>query len=409
MRTCRASKIKLPRLSKPYLQTELQEEINRLLGDAGWGRLSPAAAAARRGLVGPPRPVGALPRDHPAGIFLGQRAPRVQRRQLAPRQHQFRRGDVVLQLLGRLRADQHAGHGLLRQQPGRGHARRGDAVRLGDRPQRLEHLVQPVVIDRRKSKVAARPCGALLPSTAVGEQPAGQGAPAITRRPDPSALARPRARDARAVVVEGLDGLEPREVAARKCRAPSSAPARPVGAADVAPQPRCTRLSSAPRVSSIGGRGIEGMDLIEVGSRSASAWAAGDGVERMRAREPRSFTPGPMMPIGPVAATASSRAGPVFFSAWPSGWLGRPRGQTSAVSMKLIPARRRLDDLVDRLWPRAPSRTRSPCRRSWAEAGFGERGRPLRRPTACISWKDAPGGGRRGLRRAHAGRNAGRG
>jgi CheY-like chemotaxis protein len=29
-----ASKIKLPRLSKPYLQTELQEEINRLLSGA---------------------------------------------------------------------------------------------------------------------------------------------------------------------------------------------------------------------------------------------------------------------------------------------------------------------------------------------------------------------------------------
>src|SRR5208283_3949369 len=59
-----------------------------------------------------------LPRQHPAGIFGFERADRVERRELFGRQRQVDGGEIVVELLDGLGADDHAHHPLALKEPG---------------------------------------------------------------------------------------------------------------------------------------------------------------------------------------------------------------------------------------------------------------------------------------------------
>src|SRR5688500_11673322 len=83
-------------------------------------------------------PVGALEGEHPARVLRGQLRDLVQCGQLLDTEPAARRGEVVLQLRGVLRADQDARHPGLVQQPGQCHARHRRLVRLRDRLHRVD-------------------------------------------------------------------------------------------------------------------------------------------------------------------------------------------------------------------------------------------------------------------------------
>ncbi|KAG1600003.1 hypothetical protein G6F46_014050 [Rhizopus delemar] len=116
---------------------------------------------------------------HPAGIFGRQRTDLVQRGQFVLRQLDAGGGQVVVQLIDTLGADDDAGHHLLVQQPGQGHLRDRHAARISPRFQDVDAVIGAVAVDRREVERGAAATGFGRPGAAVlaAEQAASQRAP----------------------------------------------------------------------------------------------------------------------------------------------------------------------------------------------------------------------------------------
>ena len=91
-----------------------------------------------------------MPRQHPARIFGLQRARLIEFRHLFRRKREFGRGEIVIELLNGLGADDDAHHALALQKPRERDASDACVVSLGDRLHRVDNVVGALLVDRRE-------------------------------------------------------------------------------------------------------------------------------------------------------------------------------------------------------------------------------------------------------------------
>ena len=167
----------------------------------------------------------ALARDHPAGIFRRSALTLSSVAISSALKRQLGGGEIVVELLDRLGADDDAHHALALQEPGERDARDRNVVRLGDRLHRVDDVVGALAVDRREieRERAARRCGPAPSRVNLPDsRPPASGLHTITPRPCPRPAARSRARDrARRSCNRPARSRSARSRAARRCPAPS--------------------------------------------------------------------------------------------------------------------------------------------------------------------------------------------
>src|SRR5271166_5693269 len=120
-----------------------------------------------------------LPRQHPARIFQAIRADGVERRNFVRSQRHIRGGEIVVELLKGLRADDDTHDALALQQPGERHAGDRGVVRPGDRRHRVNDVVGTLLVDWREIEDGAARIvvAALLAREFSRKEAAGERAP----------------------------------------------------------------------------------------------------------------------------------------------------------------------------------------------------------------------------------------
>src|SRR5271165_757788 len=111
---------------------------------------SPYEVFFRRSGLRAGRAAFGLAREHPTRILGFQRAGRVEPGDLVRGQRQLGGGDVVVKLLDRLRADDHAHDALALQQPGERDACDRGVMRLADLRHDVDDVVGAFLVDRRE-------------------------------------------------------------------------------------------------------------------------------------------------------------------------------------------------------------------------------------------------------------------
>jgi hypothetical protein len=252
----------------------------RLFGEVGLGGLL-------TGDVG--ETVGVLKGDHPAGVLVRKRADLVELLELVGGELEVAGGDVLVQLVETLGADDHRGDERLRQDPGERDRGGGDVVRLGDGADDVEHAPGTLLVDDGEVEGGAAGVFGLLvlAGELAGEQAAGEGAPdeqadlLVLEDGDDLAL-----EVAAGDGVVGLQGVEAGEVLVLgDAEGLHEAPGVPVGAADVADLSLLDQGVEGAEGLLDRGDEVCAVDLVEVDVVGLEAAEAGvDGVQNVPAR-----------------------------------------------------------------------------------------------------------------------------
>ena len=222
----------------------------------------------------------------------------VEFRDLFRREREFGRGQIVVELLDGLGADDDAHHALALQKPGERDPRHGRTVGLGDRGHRVDDVVGAFFVDRREIERRAPRIvvAALVAGEFAGEESAGERAPYH----HPEALVLDHRHDlplefAPGDRVVGLDCLKPRESAfVGNAERLHYLPGGEVRAADRVDETAAHAIVERAQGLLKGRHGIKSVDLIEIHMIEPQPFqAARDLIHDVAARQADSVRPGP--------------------------------------------------------------------------------------------------------------------
>ena len=217
-------------------------------------------------------------RQHPGGVRRRRCAHLVEPFDLVVGEGQLRRAQIVHELVHPLGADDDAGDGLLRQQPGQRHLRHRRAVGLGNRPRDVEDVEGLFLVERREVERHPPSVGVAgaLAGELTGEKAAGQRAP---HQQAEALVADQRNRVALDVAagqrVVGLRALEPLETAPlRHAERLHQLPRFEVRAADVAHLAGADQVGQGAQRLVDGRLGVGAVNLVEVDAVGAEPFQA---------------------------------------------------------------------------------------------------------------------------------------